>query len=362
MFHLISYKNWETALTQHIADRQSLSNGKQSQTHAVSENDIKEARRRQQRAWAYQWAAEGFQYEMRFGHARNLYRKAGLSFIDSAELAIWRSRPALQGRLYETAGWCFFRAAWCNWQPGNLELPDLDRARIERAPEDRFNVPWSRRQVFKDCSGIDTDLMKTDVVRMQEAYLKFGEARGSMAFAYDHIAYQMAELQALLRLTGDRQQSRRIYAMKRRYERKADAAELRNLGVEKRLFCTEASDNIVRRGVQLSVRLLVSYVGWALTGNSASVARTLLSLLTLYCILFPILYFYLMVPFPGFRPDSTPHWFDALVLSLLNTVSLSPNRFEVDSAIGDLLQAVQGWSALVAFGYLLWIVTRKFDS
>lgn len=363
MFHLISYGDWETALTQHIPDRiSSQSDGHESDTQTVSDEEMERARVAQRRAWAYQWAAEEVEYQKRFGHARGLYRKAGLTFLESADQAIWRCSPALQARLYETAGWCFFRAAWCNWQPGNLELPDLDRRRFARMSEDRFNVPWAPSQLFENCSGHDSDVMKTDLTRMQEAYSRSGEVRGSMAIAYDQITYQMSELQALLHLTGDRQQSRRVYAIKRRYERWADLAELRNLDSEKRLFAGKTSDSVALRAARLCVRMAASYVGWILTGNNASVTRTALSLLTLYCVVFPILYFNRMTPSAGFMPDSTPRWLEALILSLLNTVSLSPNRFEVESVIGNLLQAAQGWSAFVALGYLIWLVTRQFDS
>ncbi len=356
MYHVISYAAWEEALI-----------GRFSEPRAAGDESVntrQAARRAQQRAWCYQWAAEGTEQQRRHSHARDLYRKAGIAFIASAEMPYWKSRPAVRAKLMDTAAWCFFRAAWCSWQPGNLSVPALDSLRITSPPEDRFNVSWAPDQIFKAYRGPDAHRKATDLDRMCEAYLYYGRLRGSMALAHDCVAQRLSELQALLYLTGERRQSRSVYTLRRHAERKADLAQLRNVRSEQRLLGGGgvASISGFRRRLRLGGRLVASYVGWALTGNNASVIRTSCSLLVLYCVVFPALYLNLMVPGPAFHPDATPRWVDSLILSLLTTVGLASSRFTVDSALGNLLEGVQGWSAFVALGYLIWLLTRQFDS
>jgi hypothetical protein len=368
MYHVISYPGWEAALTDHPTDTAEPA-APVAEATTVDSGEIEAARGGQQRAWAYQWAAESAEYEGRHWYARRLFRKAGLAFLTSAGMAHWDRRTNVRMRLYETAAWCFYRAAWCNWQPGNLDQPDLDRRRISRRTEDRFNSSWTPRSILAAYPHDDADHPTSDLQRMRAAYLRYGEVVKSTALAYDCIAVRLCELQALLNLNGERRQSRRVYQLRRQAERRADLAELRRPGRERRLHDSDQQAGVrtgvgagIGRRLALCARLAWAYTTWTLTGHNASLLRSLGALLVVYCVVFPALYLQTIVPAPGFTPDGTPRWVEALTFSLLTTVNLQSDRYTVVSVLGNLLEAIQGWSAFLALGYFIWLLTRQFDA
>jgi hypothetical protein len=329
---------------------------------------VQRAGRAQQRAWAYQWAAEEVEHQGRAGHACGLFRRAGIAFMDSARHDEWNTDA--KRALYHSAGYCFFRAAWCNWQPGRLELPSLNESRIRNPLTDRFWRAWEPAEIFgKAYRPADPSRAPTkagDVERMVEAYLAAANPTNERRFAgtqkahaYDSIASRLQELQSLLGRIGERGLSRDIYRRRRKAERAAMAARIR---IRSRADSTSEPTDQSPNRLRLAAQLVASGAGNVLSRNSSSVPRAFVALAVIYCVVFPVAYLGQMVPAAGFQPDGTPRIVEAELLSLLTTVSLGSDRYVLDSAIGSLLQAAQGLSAYFALGYMIWLLTRQFDT
>lgn len=323
MYHIVSWNEWRHPYNGYYG------------------NDIR-AEQLHQQAWAYTWGGDEAEAEQRYGIAGKLFRKAAISY----ELSKWGDRPIEKaddvwkkhrleeryGNKWKYAARFYFKAMY-NYTLDKGKNPDEAFLFVAYEPN---QVGWPSKTSKESKSNEAVYEKADDIERMIRCWRNYGETKNNVVKALQECCRQLSILQDQFAHIGKRNYQKKIYHIKKKLELEIEA-------------------------IENSWKYPFNWLYYHLTGSGSSIKRTSLSIIPIYIIIFPSIY-YLGGLFKHGINSSTPINFnDAILFSLANAVSISINDYTVESFIGSIIQTLNALSALLFVGYIVWLMTRSFE-
>lgn len=283
--------------------------------------------RRHHQGQAYQWAAECALAHRQFSDAARLFRKAAVA---------WQ---ASQRREKEK------RAADCYWQAA-LCAAQSSRFSTRRMIHDKKWCPSCLRDkasedVCKFCVGSEIALARdgegkgSDLDRLRACWEQTTSSSEASEEDFKNACRQFAGIQRQLAITGARDEAIAAYRFRLRYMR-----------------------SFFRRNHP--VKYAESALSWLVSHNYSSVGRFIVSLVVLYGLAIPAIWWATGSAVP--QGSGQGGVLEAVVFSLANTADFTPGHFLAGDAITTAFQALQALSGYFALGIALWISQRSYDS
>jgi hypothetical protein len=336
--------------------------------------------RRHEQALSYMWGAAGAESAGSLDLASSLYRKAGIAW----ELTTWGDRDPRPGyeadvQARETRGekWlvasnCFFHAAYNAAQSISPESKEWERVLNRYTPSE---YGWQT----------DTDghpfLPESDVERLVRCWKNHGETRHTHTDSVQQACEQLSTIQLELSRRGRRKSAIQVYRMRerlaldisqkqkdhwwRRRRPRNGPTGLRPLSDQ--AWATAVFVRLARGAKRVRLGLIdrldrsARRAHLALTNSGSSLLRTFASAIVLYVIIFPAIYWS-----SGVVEHSESHapigFGDSIIFTLANLVSLSVRDYVAPGVVGATVQTLQAVSAYFVLGYVIWQLTRSFET